>query len=378
MRENGAGNPDTRRMTDTETETEADPLPAAPLASATVQVPEPPDGWLPIRHAILADGSLAMAATEDGGDAGILVLGPGGWTVGPRLALQTSYPVFDRFPDGRWLVASVRTDGSAQGRILSPDGAELGRITLGDGIGHLGIDTRDRIWVGWFDEGVFGNDDWRLPGLHLPPSHQGIGCFAADGSWLPLEDWSSTAGSIDDCYALNVTGAAAWTCYYSDFPLVRLAPGEPTRWWRTRLPGVSAIAIDDAGNALFAGGHGEDGARLVLADLAPAGAGDYIRTIDAWTLPLRPLPPTDDAYGPRWPAPPSSPAAATPSIWSMTASGIAGGWGICWAEGNTPLPRHPGRSAAQSRGQPVGDPVKARTNKQKVRKIIILRGMSRH
>ena len=35
---------------------------------------------------------------------------------------------------------------------------------------------------------------------------------------------------IDDCYALNVTGKPPGSCYYSDFPVVRVEDGKVTAW----------------------------------------------------------------------------------------------------------------------------------------------------
>jgi hypothetical protein len=74
---------------------------------------------------------------------------------------------------------------------------------LGDGIEHVAIDAEDRVWVGWFDEGMFGNDGWRVPGQEWPPSSNGVACFATDGALLPLPVWPAEAGTIADCYALN-------------------------------------------------------------------------------------------------------------------------------------------------------------------------------
>jgi hypothetical protein len=66
------------------------------------------------------------------------------------------FPLFDGFPDGRWVVASSRAEQEPLGRILTSEGREISRLRLGDGIQHLKVDEGARIWVGWFDEGVSG------------------------------------------------------------------------------------------------------------------------------------------------------------------------------------------------------------------------------
>jgi hypothetical protein len=81
-----------------------------------------------------------------GGVAKIWMMPSGGWTEGPAFPLETPFPRFDRFSDGRWLVVASR-------------------------------DAADCIWVGWFDEGIFGNDDWRVPGKEWPPSSNGVACL---------------------------------------------------------------------------------------------------------------------------------------------------------------------------------------------------------
>lgn len=79
----------------------------------------------------------------------------GGWA---NFFTRDSIPTVRSFGDGRWLVVASRTRDKANARVLTSDGALLDRLMLGDGIEHITIDRDHRIWVGWFDEGMFGND----------------------------------------------------------------------------------------------------------------------------------------------------------------------------------------------------------------------------
>jgi len=285
-------------------------------------------GWQPLRHAILSDGTLAVAATDvdlasewarifasDGpvdspsridrlvqsGCAYLTTWGPEGWQNGPTFPLETPHPLVDRFTDGRWLVVGSRTRGEPNARVLAPDGALLARFMLGDGIEHVAIDSADRIWVGWFDEGIFG-EGWSLPGLESSPSSNGIACFAADGSVVDVPPWPKEAGFIADCYALTPTGSGVWTSPYTDFPLVRFVPGKPTRWWRSELAGPKAIAVDGA-HALVAGGYGDDAARLALIQLEEPGNGEEAVPLATWRMPLRSAPPAQNDWAPVWASP---------------------------------------------------------------------------
>jgi hypothetical protein len=148
---------------------------------------------------------------------------------------------------------------------------------VGDGINHLQVDHLSRIWVGWFDEGVFGNTEWHYPGLKWPPSAYGIAAFDEHGvlvEHISLE-------SIADCYALNVVGQTAWSCTYTDFPVACTGGNLGQRIWPTNLRGASAIAVDYP-DVLVAGGYSEDGNRIVLLRLAEQDA----KVRGEWRLPF--------------------------------------------------------------------------------------------
>lgn len=283
---------------------------SAILRSTHVALPQLPAGWQLVTAAVLADGKLALLATnvdlanalrydsnglELGTPTEVVVRAEGrlwrfdGNTLvdGPTFRLETPFPVVDRFDDGRWLVVASRSEGEPNARVLAPDGQLLARFMLGDGIEHVGVDRHDRIWVGWFDEGIFGNDTWRVPGEEWPPSSRGVGLFSADGTYQGLPTFPDNAGTFADCYALNVLDDGAWACPYVDFPLIHVQADRPLRWWSNEVAGPKALAVLED-HALLAGGYGADANRLALVTLDGEGNGCGAKTTATWRLPLAP------------------------------------------------------------------------------------------
>ena len=206
--------------------------------------------------------------------------------------LETPLPLFDRFPDGRWLVVGSRSIGGPNARALTEDGALISRFFLGDGIEHVGIDADHQIWVGWFDEGVFGNGDWKGD-WEWPPSSQGIACFSSDGVPLAPIVIPKDSGGVADCYAMNVGAGGNWFVPYTEFPILNLERERPARWWKSDqrgwwkadLSGARALAVDGA-HALVAGGSGRASHILRLVSLDGQGNGERAEVIATWFLPL--------------------------------------------------------------------------------------------
>lgn len=251
-----------------------------PLVPSEVSIIPPlPDGWGVVRYLILAGGDLAIIA-ENGGpestDSAVWILAGDQLVSAVRLPVDGSCLILDRFSDGRWLGATTRSSGDGNARVLSPNGVELDRIELGDGIEHLKIDAADRVWVGWFDEGVFGNDTWRVAGMEWAPSSSGMAAFDPAGNLLR----HATLQTVADCYSLNVVGVEAWTCTYADFPLWRMEPDGTETTWSTELSGVRAIAVNYP-YVMAAGGYKDDRDRLVLLRLE----GSLAKPVGEWRLP---------------------------------------------------------------------------------------------
>jgi len=160
--------------------------------------------------------------------------------------LTTTFPMVALLPDERILIVGARCtrhpDGTAEqnASIFKADGSLESKFCLGDGIEHVQIDESGNIWVGYFDEGVYGNFGW---GINETLGGAGLVCFddrgQAQWKFEPLE----SIGPIDDCYALNVGEDGVWTCYYSDFPITYVDKQHRMNAWTTDLSGPRAIAV---------------------------------------------------------------------------------------------------------------------------------------
>ncbi|RAY11420.1 hypothetical protein DPM19_30835 [Actinomadura craniellae] len=188
-----------------------------------------------------------------------------------RLAeLPLAHVKVQPLPQGRVLAVAARARWRPEGAdrnaiVYDPEGNVLAEETLGDGIGHVFATRTGHIWVGYFDEGVFGNYGWGGPGP-APLGACGLARFSPD----LRPDWRFPGGDpwgwIADCYALNVAGEAAWTCYYTGFPVVRSHDGVLTGW-RNDISGIQALAVGDSARIALYGGYGANRDRLAAGDL---------------------------------------------------------------------------------------------------------------
>jgi hypothetical protein len=176
-------------------------------------------------------------------------------------------------PGGRFLVAGARCrwrpDGPDRNGVLyDADGHVVSEHVLGDGIGHV-LATRDgQVWVGYFDEGIYGNYGWGRADTDEPVGAYGIVRFSPglEPAWhYPRYTEVGPWDAVSDCYALNVDDECVWACYYSDFPVVRIRDGAVTGW-HNDIKGASALAVAGSRVALF-GGYGPNHDRLALAGL---------------------------------------------------------------------------------------------------------------
>jgi hypothetical protein len=121
-----------------------------------------------------------------------------------------------------WILGYSRT---GRAHVYDAAGGLMRTLNLGDAIEDLQTLPDGRIWVSYFDEGVYGE------GI----STQGLVCFDASGA--PVFRYRDDVAQhklppIDDCYALNVAmNGDVWVNYYSDFPLVLLRGLEVKQSW---------------------------------------------------------------------------------------------------------------------------------------------------
>jgi hypothetical protein len=253
------------------------------INSKSTPLPRAPEGWFAYRYYLLSDGALAVVWTDrdvnaeyrawmaSGAKLHLSQRMPDFWDGKAQLVLVTEaeasdpisialvrYPIIDRFPDGRWLVTSARAgDNEFNAHILAEDGQPTGSFALGDGIEHVRCAQDGTIWIGYFDEGVFGNT----------AGSGGIVQFDANGQplWSYNDSKAADQSCIDECYALTLAGDEIWACFYSEFPILRVK-GRRKTLWTNKVFGAKALAVDGA-VVLLAGGYDEDANRLALVRL---------------------------------------------------------------------------------------------------------------
>ncbi|OKI20889.1 hypothetical protein [Streptomyces sp. CB03911] len=155
--------------------------------------------------------------------------------------------------------------------MIDSTGQVVAEAVLGDGIEHVATTPAGQTWVGYFDEGVFGNHGWGDPDLDGPEPVGVSGLVRFDERLQRTWEYPDTAGfgDIYDCYALNVTGESAWACFYDGFPVVRIAD-DAVSGWTNKASGVRAVVTDGLRCALV-GGYGADRDRVVTGLLTDRG-----------------------------------------------------------------------------------------------------------
>lgn len=183
--------------------------------------------------------------------------------------LATTFPMVQPLPNGQVLVVGARAEWRPEGpernaTIYGPDGSLLLSACVGDGIEQVRTTPDGAVWLGYFDEGVYGNLGWGAP---EGPEPRGWSGLLKMTSQLEIE-WRYPADElepIDDCYALNLAGEVAWACPYSSFGVTRVEDGQ-VRVWPSQAQGARALVVDGERVALV-GGYSGDRDRLVLGRL---------------------------------------------------------------------------------------------------------------
>jgi len=94
--------------------------------------------------------------------ARITVHTPGLAAVTPIADLALAHITVQPMPGGQFLVAGARcrwrADGpDRNGVIYAADGQVVAERVLGDGIEHVLATSDGQVWIGYFDEGIYGN-----------------------------------------------------------------------------------------------------------------------------------------------------------------------------------------------------------------------------
>jgi hypothetical protein len=112
----------------------------------------------------------------------------------PQGLTTTSFA--QKFDDG-WLIVAAR---GGLARVFDNQQKLVRSLDLSDGIEHVNTTAESHIWVGYFDEGVYGGS-----GI----GSEGLVCFDAAGR--PIFKYAEFAEKeklphIDDCYSLMFPG----------------------------------------------------------------------------------------------------------------------------------------------------------------------------
>jgi hypothetical protein len=183
--------------------------------------------------------------------------------------LTTTFPMVQPLPDSQVLVVGARAawlpDGPERNAtIYGPDGSPLLNACVGDGIEQVRTTPTGAVWLGYFDEGVYGNLGWGEPGGPEPMGWPGLLKMTPQ---LEIE-WRYPADElepIDDCYALNLAAEVAWAFPYSSFCVTRVEDAQ-VRLWPSHVQGAHAIVVDGE-RVVLVGGYSGDRDRLVLGRL---------------------------------------------------------------------------------------------------------------
>ncbi|WP_171182360.1 hypothetical protein [Ruegeria sp. HKCCD8929] len=163
--------------------------------------------------------------------------------------LNITFPYFDLFSDGGCLLVGARSswrsesDFDLNGALIGRGTKTAKRVCFGDGIEGVGIDNLDRIWVSYFDEGVFGNFGWSHPGP-IGLGAGGINCFDREGKLLWQHNNEDASEHIDDCYAMNVSSSGVWFYFYSAFKVARVTEDFSVEYFETSIGGANSFVTD--------------------------------------------------------------------------------------------------------------------------------------
>lgn len=161
-------------------------------------------------------------------------------------------------PGKEWVLVRVRSAGNTDenGYIYSAQGTLLRSLALGDGIQDIQTTAAGQLWVGYFDEGIFG--DTTL-------GRAGLACFGSDEA-LAFNFNRMAQGSIADCYALNVvSNNEAWLCPYTNFQIVKVEDYQIIHSWDNNpIRGSHAFAVWKD-RVLLAGGYSDKGNLFIVS-----------------------------------------------------------------------------------------------------------------
>jgi hypothetical protein len=171
------------------------------------------------------------------------------------------YSEIQPLADGGFLICQARVARGSEPNVNRYDaaGVLVAQFRAGDGVAQMLVDGSGRLWVGYFDEGIFGD----------PMSASGLNRFDVFSGDL---EWSNAMAPdtpmVYECWALNSGDEATWV-YYDHLHnlLVRVDEDDSCRQWGTDSGGAEVVATD--------------GSRVLLI---PHARRDRPRDIEIWEL----------------------------------------------------------------------------------------------
>ncbi|MDR2566328.1 MAG: hypothetical protein LBC97_09820 [Bifidobacteriaceae bacterium] len=168
---------------------------------------------------------------------------------GPMPQVPTTQP----HPLGWIVVGRRRRGGEDNALVFGPSGKRLGAGRVGDGIEQVHTTHDGSLWVSYFDEGVFAEDDGRGTGGNVAAA----GCVRWDvaidatGVCGIKPAWRLSYPQMADCYAMNVTDRMAYVCPYVGFPVIVVEQGRQRELANAEVAGARAMVIDGQRMALI-------------------------------------------------------------------------------------------------------------------------------
>lgn len=218
-------------------------------------LPEAPSGLFSWRYQVGVDGRLSALfgtfsprktrAPKDAQNS-IAVLEHGAWREVAAFPVSAGHTVWDVAPDEWCIAASARAVPGARNASVFHNGT-INTFAIEDAVEHVQCDESG-FWVGYFDES-------RGP--------EGLVRFSRSG-----EREFRYPGFLLDCYALNVTRDGAWSCPYTDFPIVAMSTsGQLREWQNSAVAGATALAVH-GDKVVLVGGYEGQRQRVALLKLS--------------------------------------------------------------------------------------------------------------
>lgn len=196
----------------------------------------------------------------------------GGREVVELTGVTTCFPTVHRLPGDRLLVLGGRAayrsgDPDHNAIVFGADGRRARSGCVGDGVTAASVTAAGAIWIGYFDEGVFGNLGWGDGPASQPIGAPGWNRFDAElaRTWSHPEE-----GEIADCYALTTTGEECLICPYTEWPILRVSAGDRLERWSNSIHGAHAMLAFGPQLALV-GGYSDERDRVVTGTLQRRG-----------------------------------------------------------------------------------------------------------